>query len=80
MTHTLYILYSGIENCADLAERLGDLSREERRGKALFPEYLTQEELLSGIAKGDLKKGTFKVCCMSFESLIYYFIVSNVLP
>jgi hypothetical protein len=40
---------------------LEDLSRKERRGKTLYPEYFTQDQMLDGISSGTLKKGKFTV-------------------
>ncbi|KAL3121606.1 hypothetical protein niasHT_008735 [Heterodera trifolii] len=61
--HTLTLLdYArGIDCEKSLLERVEDLCRKESRGKALFPEYWTQEKLLEGISKGTLKKGKFKI-------------------
>jgi hypothetical protein len=51
----------GIPGCELVAQRLDDLSKKESRGRALFPEYWTQDQLLDGLSKGKLKKGKFKV-------------------
>uniref|UniRef100_A0A914HZ11 Protein DIS3 homolog n=1 Tax=Globodera rostochiensis TaxID=31243 RepID=A0A914HZ11_GLORO len=58
---TLLDYARGIGCETSLLERLEDLCRKESRGKALYPEYWTQDQLLDGILKGTLKKGKFKI-------------------
>ncbi|KAI1715438.1 RNB domain-containing protein [Ditylenchus destructor] len=60
-TKTLMEYVEGIDGASKIAERLADLSKTESRGKALFPEYWTQDALLDGISKGTLKKGKFQI-------------------
>uniref|UniRef100_A0A915EFZ8 Protein DIS3 homolog n=1 Tax=Ditylenchus dipsaci TaxID=166011 RepID=A0A915EFZ8_9BILA len=60
-TVTLLDYVQGVDDCSKIAERISDLGKEETRGKTLFPEYWTQDQLLEGISKGTLKKGKFQV-------------------
>uniref|UniRef100_A0A914CRX0 Protein DIS3 homolog n=1 Tax=Acrobeloides nanus TaxID=290746 RepID=A0A914CRX0_9BILA len=58
---TMIEYVKGITNATDLYERLCDLDSKEERGRALFPEYLSQDEMLDGLARGIYKKGSFKL-------------------
>uniref|UniRef100_A0A1I8AYG7 Protein DIS3 homolog n=1 Tax=Meloidogyne hapla TaxID=6305 RepID=A0A1I8AYG7_MELHA len=58
---TMIDYVKGIQGCEPLIQRLNDLSKKERRGRALFPEYWTQDKLLDGLSKGNLKKGKFQI-------------------
>uniref|UniRef100_A0A914KMQ1 Protein DIS3 homolog n=2 Tax=Meloidogyne TaxID=189290 RepID=A0A914KMQ1_MELIC len=62
-SHVISIIdyVKGIPGSESLIQRLTDLNKKERRGRALFPEYWTQDKLLDGLSKGNLKKGKFQI-------------------
>lgn len=60
-TITLLDYVRGLDGCTSIVQRLEDLSRKERRERAIFPEHYTQDQLLDGLSKGMLKKGKFRI-------------------
>ncbi|KAI1724898.1 RNB domain-containing protein [Ditylenchus destructor] len=58
-TKTLMEYVEGIDGASKIAERLADLSKTESRGKALFPEYWTQDALLDAYINFDFGEQWF---------------------
>lgn len=70
---TLLNYIKGISDSHPLVERLNDLNKQELRGKALFPDYYSQDQLLDGLSSGAFKKGKFMVINIFFSKRHSFF-------
>lgn len=74
---TLLNYIKGISDSHPLVERLNDLNKQELRGKALFPDYYSQDQLLDGLSSGAFKKGKFMVINIFSQNVTHFFKVST---